>query len=263
MKLKLLTLAAIVAGIVCSCSPKDKTDYNSLLTAQAERLNKEIKELANGSFILLDRCGVTYADASLNVGIEFASPVYKTADFSDALVQYGLAQYLQGHKGPQTDEIINSLSKTEGKMTITITDTESDTKSFDIPAARLRALYKQKLMELNQGEARTSAMKILSGYCAGFADAVNAKECSLDIVTSFAQYTFTFATAAPYARLKQKELAARLLKTINPVLGDMGSCRLFVEDMLKSFSIDGFRFMYENEKDKYTLKSALPWSSIR
>ncbi len=258
MNFKLISLAAIFAVIFCSCGSKEP----SALIAHADRLDSELGAIAADSPMFLDSINVSYADATLSVNIAFADSLYSVADFNEALVQFTLSEYMKSHLGANLDEVVNTLTKEEGKMAITLLDRTGASKTFDVPAARVVKLVKLKAMELNYNDARTCALAIMEKRCADFANNANADECTFAVANGFAQYTFVYPKSSTYARLTQAQLAGRLVKAVQPIYENYGACRIIVEDLLKSFSIDGYRFVYENTKDKYTLKASAPWRTL-
>ncbi len=55
-----------------------------------------------------------YAAPNLNVSIEFADTTVNVNSYTEALVQYVLAQYLKNHTGANLDAVINTLSAEKG-----------------------------------------------------------------------------------------------------------------------------------------------------
>lgn len=260
MKYRFLPLAIALAATLWSCSG---TKEPSALIAQADRLNGELGALAQESPMFLDSVRVDYADATLGIKIAFADPEVDADDFSDALVQFTLSEYMKSHFGANLDEIVNTLTQEKGKMSITLLDREGDAKTFDVPAARLRQLIKLKAMELNYTAARDNLVDIMAKRCDKFAEEVNAEKAEFEINSSFAQYTVTFKTAAPFYKLTQPQLTGRYVEKLNAIYNDYGACRPMVEDLVKSFKIDGYRFVYDDEKDNYTLKASIPWKLLK
>lgn len=259
MKLRLLAFASLLAALLCSCGTSSQP---SPLIAQADRLDGELSTLAEESPMFLDSIRVSYADGTLGVKIAFADPFYTTAEFTEPLVQFAVAQYLKSHPGANLDEVANTLTKEEGKLAITLQDRAGATATYDIPAARIRQLIKLKPMELNYNAARSAALAIMEKRDATLCEDAKAEACDFTVANGFAQYTFTFPNANNYARLKQAQLTGRYLAILKPVYENFGACRPFVEDLLKSFSIDGYRIVFENKKDKYVLKASIPWRTF-
>lgn len=258
MKLRLLAFASLLAALLCSCG----SSQPSPLIAQADRLNGDFATLAEESPMFLDSIRVSYADATLGVKIALADPTYTTDEFTEPLVQFATALYMKSHTGANLDEIANTLTKEEGKLAITIQDRAGATVTYDIPAARIRQLIKLKPMELNYNAARAATLDIMEKRAASLCENANAESCDFAVANGFAQYTFTFPNANNYARLKQAQLTGRYVGILKPIYDNFGACRPFVEDLLKSFSIDGYRIVFENKKDKYVLKASIPWRTF-
>lgn len=259
MKIRVLSILMLVMAICGACTTKSSGP--SPLESQAVRLQAEFNKIAEGAPMLLDSVGVHYADGTLAVNIAYDADGVLPSDFNDALVQFVVAKYMKEHTGANLDEILNTLSKEEGKLALTlIADNQSAT--FDIPAARLINLLKLKPMEMNYSEARSALSNIMSGRCAFLAEDAKAESADFTIVGGFAQYTLTFANASSYKQLKQSQLAGRYVAKLTAIYADYGDCRPFIEDLLKSFDIEGYRFIYTDNSDKNTLKAAVLWKMI-
>lgn len=255
MKKILLSLTALTLVLLSSCSGSKEP---SALISLCETLNGEFKDMAKTDYMLFNDCAVDYAEGTVNVTIDFAEGTYTPDEFSDALVQFVVSQYLKEHLGERLDTFINTLSKEKGALRITLAGA-GQKKDFDIPAARLVKLVKLKPMELSYNDARANVIDIMAKRCDTLAKEVKAKSADFSVANSFAQYTFTFEKSAPYAKLTQAQLNSTILKCMKPVFDTLGNEGAFVKDLLSTFKIDGYRFVYENEKDKYVLKSSLPW----
>lgn len=259
MKIRILSLLVGVLALCAGCS--SKSSEPSPLESQAVRLQAEMNKIAEGAPMLLDSIGVHYADGTLAVNIAYDADGVLPSDFNDALVQFIVAKYMKEHKGANLDEILNTLSKEEGKLALTlISDGKSST--FDIPAGRLINLLKLKPMEMGFSEARSALSTIMSGRCALIAEDAKAENADFTISGGFAQYTLTFANASTYKQLKQSQLAGRYVAKLTAIYADYGDCRPFIEDLLKSFDIEGYRFIYTDNSDKNTLKAAVLWKMI-
>ncbi|MBD5234602.1 MAG: hypothetical protein HDS65_10575 [Bacteroidales bacterium] len=234
----------------------------SPLEAQAERLDDELGKLAEESPMYLSEIDASYENATLTVDIEFSDTVVNVADYSDALVQYVLAQYLKNHTGANLDEIANTLTKEKGQLVIKLEDTHGNTRDYNVSAARFVKLIKLRPMELNYNDVRTNVSDILASRCASYAAAYNATSCEFDIAYSFAQYTLTFPNTRAFANLNQASLTGRYQKILKEQYENYGACRPMVEDLLKSLSIDGYRFIYLAPDGKSGLTAGLPWRTI-
>lgn len=106
-----LMLAAVSLGL-WSCGGSKEP---SALIAQCERINGELGRVAEESPMFLDSITCSYADAEIKVGLAFADSVVTISDFTEAFVEYALAQYLKQHTGADLDLVLNTLGKEEGK----------------------------------------------------------------------------------------------------------------------------------------------------
>lgn len=255
-------LAGVVALLgLSSCGGKKSTEPYPLVS-QSLRLNGVLKALAEESPMFIENIDVEYTDAVLGVAIEFSDPTIEVEKCSDELVQFVLAQYLKSHTGPNLDEIINTLSKEEGSLNITLSDADGNSREYAVTANRLKLLLRLKPMELNYNAARTNVVEILESRCDTYKDEYNAEEAELSIVGGFAQYTLTFERAQSYSNLKQSQLTGRYLKKLQERYNNFGACRPIIEDLLRSLSIDGYRYVYTEKKGNKTLTAAIPWRLI-
>lgn len=255
MKKLLLNFGVLLITLLAACSGAKEP---SALEGLCDTLDGEFKALAENDYMLFQNFSVEYAEGTVNVKIEFADGTYCPAEFTDALVQFIVSQYLKEHPGQRLDTFVNTLSKEKGMLKITLAGC-GETKEFEIPAARVVKLVKLKPMELSYNDARANVIDIMAKRCDFLKGELKAKEVDFSVTGGFAQYTVTFEKSAGYAKMKQGELNAVIVKTMKPVYVNLGSEEAFVIDLLKTFKIDGYRFVYENEKDKYVLKSSVPW----
>lgn len=250
-------LAAIVA--LTSCGAKQEP---SALIAQSDRIEAELNTIAEGSPMFIDTVGVTYADGNLNVGIAFCDSTVKVAEYSEALVEYVLSQYLKAHTGKNLDTVINTLAKEKGQLRITLGDVYGTSRCYPVGASRLVQLVKLKNMELNYNDVRSNIADILASQCVQYKDQYKAIDAEFEIKGGFAQYKLTFPRATAYANLNQASLTGRYLKTLQARYENYGECRPMIEELLRSLSIDGYRFIYTDKNETKTLSAAIPWRLI-
>lgn len=252
-------LCTVLLAGMASCA---KTAQGpSPLIAQAERLNGTLGALAEESPMYLQTISVDYDNAELTVDIEFADTAVHVSAYSDALVQYVVAQYIKAHPGENLDVVLNTLSQEKGSLKIELSDTHGETKDCSIAAARLKKLYQLKPMELNYNEVKTNVSDILEARCPQLAAQYKAESAEFSISGGFAQYTFTFARPTAYSQLNQASLRGRYLKPLKERYEDFGACRPIVEELLGSLSIDGYRYIYTS-KGGNDISAAIPWSMI-
>lgn len=261
------TLAAALMTLgLWSCTPK--SDSPSPLIAQSERLDGVFSELAEKSADFLDSASVKYADKALSFSFYFAPKAVDVAIIDEALVQFVMSEYMKANTGPNLDEIVNTLTKEEGKMVVKLAGDGAE-KSFDVSASRVRNLIKLKPMELNFAAAKENFADLMAAHAAyytEYADKQNAKTvepAEFGIVAGFAQYTFTFDNVSAYKALKQSQLTGRFMPAVNESMLHLGECRPIVEDLMKTFGIEGYRFIFANKKDEKILRAAITWSMIK
>jgi len=239
----------------------------SLLIAQSERLNGVLSQLAENSGDFLDSIGVSYADKSLCINIAFADTAVNIDKINDALVQFVMAQYMKNHIGPNLEEILNTLTKEEGKMVVTLSGNGIE-KKYEISAKRAKDLARLKPMELNFSAAKesfTDLMAARTDIWLPIADRQKAKVSApveFGIEHGFAQYTFTFDQASAYHSLKQSYLNGRFQPAVKEAFIKLGDCRPIVQELMESFGIEGYRFVFANKKDNKILRSVITWSMI-
>lgn len=249
-----------------SCA--SKSDTPSPLIAQSERLDGVFSELAEKSADFLDSASVTYADGAMQFNFAFAPNAVDVAVIDEALVQFAMSEYMKAHTGANLDEIVNTLTKEEGKMVVKLTGNGAE-KTFDVPAARVRNLIKLKPMELNFAAAKENFASLMAARADYYTEIANkqnvptSEPTEFGIVAGFAQYTFTFDKASAYSSLKQSQLTGRFLPAVNESMLHLGECRPFVEDLMKTFGIEGYRFIFANKKDDKIVRAAITWSMIK
>lgn len=261
MKTKVLTImfAGVLALAGLASCGGSKSSEPSVLVSHSLRLNGELKSMAEDSPMFLENIDVEYGEGILGVSIVFSDATLEVDDISEALVQYVLAQYLKSHTGVNLDEILNTLSKEDGKLKITLTDADGESREYIIAATRLKKLVTLKPMELNFSEVRTNVTDILDERCDAYKIAYNADDAEFEVFGGFAQYTLTFEKSTSYANLKQSQLTGRYLKVLQARYEEFGACRPMIEELLRSLSIDGYRFVYTDKKETKTLNAAIPW----
>ncbi len=259
--IKIMLAASVASAALSSCGGGGSKEPSPLV-AQSERVSLELGALAEDSPMLIDSIGVDYAEGVFGVSVAFCDTTVNVSDYSDALVQYVLAQYMKNHAGPNLDEIINTLSKEKGKLNITLSDAHGTVREYPVDANRLKRLVKLKPMELAYNDVRTNVSDIMEKECEAYKVQYNASDAEFSISGGFAQYTLTFERSNAYANLTQASLTGRYLKELQPRYEDFGACRDMVEDLLRSLSIDGYRFIYTDKNDTKTISAGIPWRLI-
>ena len=267
MKTNIITniTAAIIAAILAwSCSSNSTP---SPLIAQSERLNGELGELAEYSADFLNSITSNYADKTLGIDIAFADGALDINKVNDALVQFVAAQYMKAHTGVNLDEILNTLGKEEGKITITLS-CDGVEKKFDISSKRAKELVRLKPSEINFSAAKESLIDVMTAKAAQWLPTADKQQAKVSapvdfaINAGFAQYTFTFDNVRAYQAVSQPQLTGRFLPVVKEVYVKLGECAPIVEELLKSFGIEGYRFVFANKKDDKIIRAVIPWSMI-
>lgn len=255
----------LVAGLVLmavaglgACSKKSSGP--SPLVAQSERIAAELGKMAEDSPMYLESAGASYAEGILSVNIGYADPYVHVGDYSQALVEYVVSSWLKSHGGPDLDTTLNTLSAENGSLKITLTGVDGDSKEYTIGAARLKKLLVLKPSELSFSTVKDNVAILMEARADVYGSTYKAEESSFEFSTGFAQYTLVFESASVYSNLTQDSLRGRYQKVLHEQYDSYGACAPFIEDVLKSLGIEGYRFVYEAKNDESkTLKAALPW----
>ncbi len=257
-----MSVFAAAMVLFASCSGgASKADLEAI-QSQAERINLDLGTLAEESPMFLADASASYEEGALNVEMEFCDSIVHVDGLSDVLIRYVLGQYMKNHAGENLDITLNTLGKLDGVMSLTLKDIYGQTKVLVLPSATLKKLVTSKQMELGYQDARVNVLDIMDTRCEEFAKAVNAVSADFKFAAGFAQYTLTFKKANDYANQKPGTLAGRYLKVLEPMFGRFGACRPMVEELLSSLQIEGYRFVYTDEKDTRTIHTSLPWRMI-
>lgn len=260
-KIAHLIIASAVAVLAfCSCSSGSKGP--SPLEPQSERISGELAKLSQESPMFLAGATAEYVAPDLKVDIEFSDTTINVDLCSDALVQYVLAQYIKSHTGKDLDTVINTLAQEKGSLKIKLADIRGTSREYEVSASRLKQLVKLKPMELGYNDVRTNVADIMAAKCPAYRAQYNAAECEFEFKGGFAQYTLTFDRASAYSSLNQASLTGRYLKEIKPMYEDFGACRPMIEELLRSLSIDGYRFIYTDKNGSKTISAGMPWRLI-
>lgn len=258
MKKTILLATALISVLLfgaCSKAP-------SPLIAQAERLQTELAPVATDSPMYLDSITVKYADAVLTVTIAFADPAVNPDDYSQALVEYVVAQYLKSHPGADLDAVLNGLSEEEGSLDIVLAGRSGAPRTYTIGSRRLKQLFRLRPMELNFNEVKTNVSSIMAGRCNQYRLGVNAAETTFAIDGGFAQYTLTFASPSAFSNQSQGSIVGRYLPGLREQYESYGACRPMIEETLRSLGIDGYRFVYTTAEGEPSLRAAVPWRML-
>ena len=250
----LVCFVALMAATACSTAKED----NEILESTVTPVNAELTEMA-AETPALESASVSYADADYKIDVRFADSNIAVADLSESLVQYALAMYLKSHTGQRLDDIANALTRLDGKMTVTVTDVDNASRSYEIPVARVKQLVRLRPMELNFTEVRANVLEIMGKRCAALREATGADDVQFAFSGGFAQYSFTFGSARDYSRYNRGSLTGHYVNLLKPEYESFGAMRPFVVQLLTSLQIEGYRFAYDTAAGGNSLKAVVPW----
>lgn len=242
-----------------ACS--QKSSGPSPLVAESERIGGELAKIAEESPMYIDSATTAYADGVLSINIAFADPQVAVADYSQALVEYMVSQWLKSHLGAGLDTTLNTLSAEDGSLKITLKSADGTANEYTIGHARLKKLLTLKPSELNFSAVKDNVALLMEKRCQEYKDKYKASECTFEFSTGFAQYTLTFESGTMYANLTQDSLRGRYQGILRAQFDVYGACAPMAYELVKSLGIEGYRFVYEADGGK-TLKAALPWRII-
>ena len=233
-----------------------------VLQKQAARVNAELaQEVKEAPSLLADASAVS-AESAFNVRVVFADSVMHVSDYSQALVEYFLADEIKSNAGADLDEIVNSLAKTKEPMRLSLTDVYGTTRSYDLPAATLRTLFKTKRSQLQLPEVRSEVLEIFAGRSFAFGVGTGVQKVDFALNTSFATYTVIYDSPKAYSGLNVGNLKARYLKLLKPIYKAYGPIADEIVEMNESLGIDGYRFVLTTPSGDSELKATLPWREI-
>lgn len=241
----------------CGSGAKDK----AILAEQASRLNISYSALIQDSQFVRS---ISFAvdDKDLKVDVVFKNDQVNVEDFSHALVKYALAQWLKGHTGADLDEILNALGRLQGELELTLTDADGDSCDFDFNSAELKHMVRLRPMELDFNEVRANVQRLMTDRCDFYKDLVHGSAASFRFKGGFAEYTITFPNKSDYRNYTQAKMAGTFSAVLRPQYKNYGAFKPFVEELLQSLQIEGYRFIFTTGNNADELRSAIPWRLI-
>lgn len=254
-----LILSFLLCLVAVSCG---KTKQSAELEAEAVYLNSSLGAIASESPMFLESVSAAYADGDMNVYITFADTSVNVDTYSDALVQFVLARYMHANHGNHLDTLLNELSKVEGTLTLTLSDTRYNKRSYTITSSRLKQIFRARTSELNFNDVKENIRQIMAARCDTYNTSANAQSTSFAYANGFAQYTLTFENRSKYSNLTQGSLTGRYLNVLKPQYENYGACRSLIQDVLTSLQIEGYRFVYTAGNENNSLKATIPWRII-
>lgn len=254
-----IVAAATLAVATAACGGNKEAET---LQRQAERVNKELAADVQAAPQLLAEAGASYADSAFNVSIVFADSMMQVSDYSQALVEYFLADEVKAAAGTDLDELVNSLAKVKEPLRLSLTDVYGTTRSYDLTAATLRTLFKTNRSQLRLPEVRQQVLDILTARSMRFAVGAGIQKIDMALTTSYATYTIVYDNAKAYSGLTVANLKARYLKLLKPIYKAYGPLADDIVEMDRSLGIDGYRFVLTTPAGDSELKATLPWREI-
>ncbi len=249
-------LCVVVLFVIASCSTSGED--RGVIERSAGELNTEFRSTcADTPF--LESVAFTAAGDDIHVDLVMSGDAVTVPSLSESLVQYALAIYMKGHTGSRLDNLLNALGRLDGKMVLTLTDCDGESRTYEIAASRLKQLVRLRPMELNFTEVRTAVLDIMRGRCNDYRIAAGASDASFGFSGGFAEYTLAFGCAADYRQFNRANLAGRYVGILQPRYAELGALRPYVLELMRSLQIDGYRFVYTAPDAEAPLRSAIPW----
>lgn len=258
MKIKsiMLLVCAAVCALAFSCK-SGKADQ-AVIEEYIVPLNTEYSSLCASS-ALVEEAYVALEGVNLTATVRFGSETVKVPQLTEALVQYGVAFWLKEHTGQRLDNILNALGRMRGSLELTLTDVDNNSRTYSISSSRLKQLVRLRPMELNFNEVKGAVTDIMSNRCAALrANTRGCTEVTFAMDGGFAQYTLTFGRPSDISACTQGSLARIYVNMLKPEYEGMGELRPYVQSILESLQLEGYRFIYTAGADN-TVRSAIPW----
>lgn len=259
MKKVALFLSLAVALVLGACSGNSKEE--AALAEKNTQLNVEFMQLAKGSPDFIQSMSSEYAAPNLLVNLKLDSDI-NPEEYSQALVEYVVANYIRTNAGELMDAIVNGISRTKGSLSITITNVNGEAKEYNIGHARLVQLVQKKNSELNFNDVKENVMKLLEKKCAEYVEPANATGCTFAMANGFAQYTLTFKNTQAFANQTPGTMLGRYIPVVQKQYAEYGAASGLVLDVLKSLQIDGYRFVFTDADESKKVSSAIPWKLL-
>lgn len=262
MKLKgiiLLVCAAVACAMFFGCK-SGKADQ-AVIEEYIVPLNTEYSSICASSE-LVSEAYVALEGNTLKATVHFGSDAVKVPQLTEALVQYGVAFWLKQHTGLRLDNILNALGRMQGSLELTLSDVDNNSRTYTISSSRLKQLVRLRPMELNFNEVKGAISDIMSDRCANLrADTRGCTEVVFALDGGFAQYTLTFGRPSDIASCTQGSLARIYVNMLKPEYEAMGDLRPYVQSILESLQIEGYRFIYSAGADN-TVRTVISWRML-
>jgi plasmid maintenance system antidote protein VapI len=252
-------IACLIALAVCSCGTAKENDA---LTAQADRVSTILEHDVELNPNFLASAYAEFADKEFTIYIVFEDERVKLSDYTDAFIEYFVAEELKNNAGDDLAEIVNSLAKIDGKMVLQLSDSYGTTRSFDFSVQQIKYLARTPRTKLNFNEVKAQALQLMADSWVDVRKAHNADDVTFEVITGFATYTVLFNDDKPYQNLTSANLKDRVLKAIEPEYDRFGTFKPIVIEMFRSFGIDGYRYIYTNKVNDKSIKTVVSWREL-
>lgn len=259
MKKIALFLSVALTFVLAACSGNSKEE--AILADKCSELNMQFMHLAKGAPDFIESLACEYAAPNLLVNLKLDSDI-NPDEYSQALVEYVVANYIRSNAGQMMDAIVNGINRTKGSLSITVTNSNMEAKEFTIGHARLVQLVQKKNSELNFNDVKENVVRLLEMDCKEYMGPVDATSCTFAMANGFAQYTLTFKNAQAFGNQTTGTILGRYIPVMQKQYARYGAASSLVIDVLKSLQIDGYRFVYTDEKETKKISSALPWKLL-
>jgi hypothetical protein len=249
-------IACLIALAVCSCGTAKENDA---LAAQADRVSTILEHDVELNPNFLTSAYAEFEDKDFRICITFEDDRVRLSDYTEAFIEYFVAEELKGNAGDDLDEIINSLSKIDGKMVLLLSDSYGTTRTLEFTAQQIKYLLRTPRTKLNFNEVKAQALQLMSDYWVDVRKAHNADDVVFEVVTGFATYTILFNNESAYQNVSSANLKDHVIKALTKEYDRFGTFKPIVIDMFRSFGIDGYRYIYTNKQNDKTIKAVVPW----
>lgn len=251
---------AALSMVFAACN--DKT--TPILTQQTDRIDTELKALAEENPALISTAGATFANDTITVDVVLNDSLIDLSRIPAELFNYFTAVEVKRHIDKNLEITVNTLSEAKGCVAVSVTDAYGVKSGYVYTAADLRRMVKSPLSQLDFNAAKQALFDYWSASAGDFTPSL--EKPVNDVTTSFKggfyDYTVNFANARAYKGLTSANLKSRILKVLQPRYERLGTLRPAVLEMYKSLGIDGFHLIYEAEKGQ-PLKTSVTLNNLR
>lgn len=256
------TLAAGAIFGACNSEKKEAAKDATVLIDQTMMVNDQLQVYPKGAPSVFEELTAKYEHDTVEVAVDFASPTVDVNLYSDALVEYIVAFYFKDNTAESNKHFADAIAEQGAVLEIDLDGANDTEKKVFISGERVKQLYALKPMQVNYNDAKMAFGDIMSARCADMAKQYNAADAEFSFANGFAQYTLTFDNPSAFAHLDQGSLRGRYLPALKKEFADMGTLSPVVKDFMKTFGIDGFKYVYTDKAGAKKISAAIPWNII-